>query len=81
VVSRNKKTSASGDTQGSPADLEVLEMALRETDLLALNATVKSAKDGATGEELFSLLQEIRRQTSNTLDRVLQMQNEAQKAG
>jgi hypothetical protein len=81
VVSRNKKTSASGDTPGASLDLEALEMALRETDLLALNATVRSAKDGATGEEIFSLLQEIRRQTSNTLDRVLQMQNETPKAG
>jgi hypothetical protein len=80
MSSRNRKVAPSNEPQDPRARLFALEQELRATDLLALNATVKSAQEGVTGEELFGLLQEIRRQTLNSLERVLQIQDHPAKA-
>jgi hypothetical protein len=62
------------DAQG--AVLAKLESELRATDLLALNATIKSAQEGVTGEELFTVLQQIRQQTRSSLEHLLALGNQ-----
>jgi hypothetical protein len=69
-TSNNRKLTEATAPINSGAALAQLESELRATDLLALNATIKSAQEGVSGEELFSVLQQIRKQTRNSLERL-----------
>lgn len=48
--------------------LRALKAELEATNLLALNATIRSAQNGTSGEELFAALREIRDHAKRSLD-------------
>jgi hypothetical protein len=80
VTSRNKKVQPQAELQSPSASFSALAQELRETNLLALNAAVRSAQDGVTGEELFGMLQQVRQLTSSSLERIHQIQAQTQGA-
>lgn len=78
MSSRNRKSAIETDLPSPSVGLSALEQELRATDLLALSATVRSAQDGVTGEELFGMLQEVRQLTLRSLERLQQIQAQSQ---
>lgn len=73
MSSRPRKVTEATETNSLSEALDALEEELRATDLLALNATIKSAQTGATGEELFATLQLIRERTQQGLKQLAQL--------
>ena|GEM_PF-4479188 len=67
-MSSAKRKSNPEQSQQLENALSSLKAELEATDLLALNATIRSAQDGASGEELFAALREIRDHAKRSLD-------------
>lgn len=67
-MSSAKRKSHPEASQPLENPLSSLKAELEATDLLALNATIRSAQNGASGEELFAALREIRDHARRSLD-------------
>jgi hypothetical protein len=76
VSSAKRKTSPAESPTNDDA-LSSLKAELQATDLLALNATIRSAQDGVNGEELFAALREIRNHARRSLEHLARHESRA----